>query len=145
MEPRPITCWSWRTSIEANVELSALDSKGVAQREGSMLGVSVEALVSFVIILATQLVGVALLPKTNGYTNIGFSAAQIAMFAISFAVMARLIKNGVHLGILIPLLSTAMPLASVLIGILFFKETASLPRVAMLIVACVLVGLASRH
>jgi EamA domain-containing membrane protein RarD len=38
-----------------------------------------------------------------------------------------------------------MPLASVLIGILFFKETASLPRVAMLIVACVLVGLASRH
>jgi multidrug transporter EmrE-like cation transporter len=110
-----------------------------------MLGVSVEALVSFVIILAAQLVGVALLPKTNGYTNIGFSLVQITMFAISFAVMARLIKKGVHLGILIPVLSTAMPLASVLIGILFFKETASFPRVAMLTAACVLIGLASRH
>jgi len=110
-----------------------------------MLGVSVEALVSFVIILATQLVGVALLPKTNGYTNIGVSLAQIAMFAISFAAMARLIKSGVQLGILIPLLSTTMPLASVLIGILFFGETVSLPRIAMLVMACVLVGLASRH
>jgi multidrug transporter EmrE-like cation transporter len=110
-----------------------------------MLGVSVEAFVTFVIILASQLVGVALLPKTNGYTNIGFSLAQLAMFAISFAAMARLIKNGAQLGILIPLLSTAMPLASVLIGILFFREAASPPRVAMLVIACVLVGLASRH
>jgi multidrug transporter EmrE-like cation transporter len=110
-----------------------------------MAGISAEALITFFVILTSQLVGVALLPKTDGYTNIGYSLAQLAMFGISFAAMARLIKHGVHLGILIPLLSTAMPLASVLIGIFLYKEAASLPRVAMLVVACVLVGLASRH
>ncbi len=110
-----------------------------------MLGISVEAFVTFLVILASQLVGVALLPKTDGYTNIGFTLAQISMFAISFAAMARLIKHGVHLGILIPLLSTAMPLASVAIGIVLFHETASWPRVTMLVAACILVGFASRH
>jgi multidrug transporter EmrE-like cation transporter len=110
-----------------------------------MFGVSAEAFVSFLIIVVSQMVGVALLPKTDGYTNIGFSLAQLACFALSFAVMARLIKNGVHLGILIPLLSTAMPLASVVVGIVFYKETASLPRVTMLLAALVLVGFAARH
>jgi small multidrug resistance pump len=110
-----------------------------------MLGISVGAFVTFLIIVASQLVGIALLPKTDGYTNIGFTLAQISMFAISFASMARLIKHGVPLGILVPLLATAMPLASVVIGIVFYKETASLPRVTMLVVAGVLVGLASRH
>lgn len=99
----------------------------------------------FIVVLVSQLIGVGLLPKTNGYTHPGYSIAQLTLFAISFAAMARLLKSGAQLGILIPLLSTAMPLASVMIGIAFYHESASWPRVAMLVAAVVLVGFASRH
>jgi multidrug transporter EmrE-like cation transporter len=110
-----------------------------------VLGISAKAMVTFTLVLVSQIIGVALLPKTQGYTHIGWSLPQLSMFAISFAAMARLIRNGVDLGILIPLLSTVMPLASVAIGILAYGESASPKRVAMLAVACLLVGLAAKH
>jgi multidrug transporter EmrE-like cation transporter len=110
-----------------------------------MAGIPLSAIGLFAVVVVNQLVGVGLLPKTNGYTNIGYSLAQLGMFAISFAAMSRLLKSGVQLGILIPLLSTAMPLASVVIGIAFYHESASWPRVAMLLAAVVLVGFAARH
>jgi multidrug transporter EmrE-like cation transporter len=110
-----------------------------------MAAISTHSLVLFFIVLVGQLIGVALLPKTDGYTNIGFSVLQLAMFGISFAAMSRLLRGGVPLGILIPILSGAMPLASVLISITFYHESASLPRVAMLLAACVLIFFAGRH
>jgi multidrug transporter EmrE-like cation transporter len=110
-----------------------------------MLGISAKAIAIFAVILVSQIIGVALLPKTQGYTHIGWSLAQLSMFAISFAAMARLIRSGVDLGILIPLLSTVMPLASMGVGILAYGESASPKRLAMLTVACLLVGLAAKH
>ena len=41
--------------------------------------------------------------------------------------------------------NSVMPLASVAIGILAYGESASPKRVAMLAVACLLVGLAAKH
>ena len=110
-----------------------------------MFGIAPVTVITFAVVLTSQLVGVALLPKTQGYTHVGYSLAQLSMFAVSFAAMARLIRSGVDLGILIPLLSTAMPLASVGIGILLYGESASPGRVALLVVACVLVGIAAKH
>jgi multidrug transporter EmrE-like cation transporter len=110
-----------------------------------VFGIAPQTIGTFLVILASQLIGVALLPKTQGYTHVGYSLAQLSMFAISFAAMARLVRSGVDLGILIPLLSTAMPLASVGIGIVAYGESASPGRVALLAAACVLVGFASKH
>ena len=110
-----------------------------------MLGISARAIVTFAIVMITQIVGVGLLPRTQGYTHIGWSLAQLSIFAISFAGMSRLLRDGATLGILIPLLATTMPLASVAIGILAYGESASLKRIAMLAVACVLVGLAAKN
>jgi small multidrug resistance pump len=110
-----------------------------------MAAVSTHSFLLFLTVLVSQLIGVALLPKTDGYTNVGYSVLQLAMFGISFAAMSRLLRGGVQLGILIPILSVAMPLASVLIGITFYHESASLPRVGMLLAACVLIFFASRH
>ena len=110
-----------------------------------MTGVTPYSISVFALVMLCQLVGVALLPKTEGYTNIGYSVAQLACFGVSFALMARLLRSGAQLGILIPILSTAMPLASVLIGIAFYRESPSPLRVSMLLSACALIGLASRH
>jgi multidrug transporter EmrE-like cation transporter len=110
-----------------------------------MAAVSTHSLVLFLTVLVSQIIGVALLPKTDGYTHVGYSILQLAMFGISFAAMSRLLRAGAQLGILIPTLSVAMPLASVVIGIAFYHESASLPRVAMLLAACVLIFFAARH
>jgi multidrug transporter EmrE-like cation transporter len=110
-----------------------------------VFGISGSAIATFAVVLVCQVIGVSLLPKTQGYTHLGYSRAQLSMFAISFALMARMIRSGVQLGILIPILSTAMPLASVVIGVILYHESPSLPRVAMLLVACLLIGLAARH
>jgi hypothetical protein len=58
--------------------------------------------------------------------------------------MARLLNNGVNLSMLIPLMSTAMPLASIAMGVLWFGDTLSVPKLAVLLAACGLIGFASK-
>jgi hypothetical protein len=68
----------------------------------------------------------------------------LAAYTISFVAMARMIRSGTGLAILIPALATTIPLLSIAIGILLYGEPASIPKVAILLVACALIGVASR-
>jgi len=99
----------------------------------------------FTAVLLGQLAGITLLPRTQGFSNVTFTLASLAMFALSYAAMARLIAGGVELGILIPALSVIVPLATVAIGVMIYHESASLPKIGFLVVACCLVGVASRY
>jgi multidrug transporter EmrE-like cation transporter len=90
-----------------------------------------------------QLLGVALLPLTKGVTESLPSIAVAVSFLIGIGLMARLSAIGVNLSSLVPLISTVIPLCSVLIGLFVYGETASWARVTTLIVACALIGVAS--
>lgn len=57
--------------------------------------------------------------------------------------MARLTASGVPLSILIPFTSALVPLAVSTVGVLVYGEPASLLRVVLLLVACLLIGVAS--
>jgi hypothetical protein len=46
--------------------------------------------------------------------------------------------------VLIPLNSTAVPLASIAMGVLLFGDTPSVPKLALLLTACGLIGFATK-
>lgn len=110
-----------------------------------MAGLSATVILTFLVVVIAQTIGISILPKTQGFTNIGYALGAAAAFILSLAAMARLIQSGVNLGILIPLMASTIPLASVVIGIFVYGESASLPKVGLLVVACILVGVASRY
>jgi multidrug transporter EmrE-like cation transporter len=102
-------------------------------------------LLSFSAMIALQLGGVILLPRTEGFTNLGATAALLALFAISYWLLARIVHSGANIGIMIPIMSTIIPLATVAIGVLVYGESASVVRITLLVTACILVGVASRY
>jgi multidrug transporter EmrE-like cation transporter len=104
----------------------------------------VRTLIPFVLALALQLTAVALLPRTKGFTAPLQTLECLAVFAISLWMIARLIHNGATLGILVPLLNATIPMGAVAIGVLLYGESASPLKAAMLVIACTLIGLASR-
>ena len=91
-----------------------------------------------------QLIGITLLPRTNGFTNPFPTMGCAAVGVFSLWMVARVVQSGVTLGILFPLMAAIMPLIAVIIGIVIYGESASLLKVAVLAMACGLVGLASR-
>lgn len=101
-------------------------------------------LITFIVVLVSQLIGLGLLPKTQGYTHIGYSLASLGAYIISFIAMARIIRSGTGLAILIPALAATIPLLSIGIGVFIYGESASIPKVGILLIACILVGVASR-
>jgi multidrug transporter EmrE-like cation transporter len=109
-----------------------------------MTSLSGTVVVTFIISVIAQLTGAGLLPKTQGFTHFGYSLASLTMIGIGAAAMARLIRSGIGLSILVPTVSTVIPLVSILIGVVAYGETVSLPRVSLLIVACGVIGLASK-
>jgi multidrug transporter EmrE-like cation transporter len=99
---------------------------------------------TFVALIVLQLVALTLLPRTQGFTNPGITAVMLTFLGVSYWLLARMIRSGANLGILIPLMSTIIPLATIAIGVLLYGESASGIRIGLLVCACVLVGIASR-
>jgi multidrug transporter EmrE-like cation transporter len=98
----------------------------------------------FVLAAAGQVLAIGLLPRTQGFTNAGYSIACVVTFSLSLWLIARILQSGVNLGILVPLMSAVAPLGGVAVAILIYGEHASLPKVAALVIACGLIGVASR-
>ena len=94
--------------------------------------------------VAAQILGSALLPRTEGFTNWGFTLACLLAFGLSFWACARLVAGGLSLGIVVPLIAASVPLGSLVISLIFYGESASPGKIAALVTACALVGLASR-
>jgi multidrug transporter EmrE-like cation transporter len=109
-----------------------------------MAGASVGLIITFTISLASQLLGVAMLPLTQGLTRPVPTLIGALGFLIGTGLMARLVNNGVNLSVLIPLNSTAVPLASIAMGVLLFGDTPSVPKLAVLLTACGLIAFSSK-
>ena len=109
-----------------------------------MTSLSWTTVVTFLISIVFQVGAILLLPSTRGFTNPLTSVLCVASFGVALWMLARIINSGVDLGLLIPISAAAVPLATIIAGILIFREPASTMRVLLLLGACGLVGVAGR-
>ena len=92
-----------------------------------------------------QLIGVLLLPATKGMTQLMPTLGVALGYAIGVTCMSRLIISGVDLSLMIPLITVSIMLAAVAAGVILYGDTASPIKIASLIAAGVMVGIASRY
>jgi multidrug transporter EmrE-like cation transporter len=130
--------------LKSAVTGEVFDNAHQKKSEASMAGASVGLIITFTISLAAQLLGVAMLPLTQGLTRPVPTLIGALGFLIGTGLMARLVNSGVNLSVLIPLNSTAVPLASIAMGVLLFGDTPSVPKLAVLLGACGLIGFATK-
>jgi multidrug transporter EmrE-like cation transporter len=90
-----------------------------------------------------QLAGVTLLPRTAGFTKPLLTLACCAFFVIGVGSLARMAYRGIELGIMIPFMAATIPLATIVIGIVLYHESASATKIALLVGACACVGSAA--
>ena len=93
--------------------------------------------------VAFQLLAVVLLPRTQGFTNPLPTVGCAAFFVCGIWMVARLYHGGAKLGILMPLLAAVIPIGIIAIGVTMYGESASPFKIALLLVACGLIGAAA--
>lgn len=98
---------------------------------------------TFLVSIALQVFALSLLPASEGFTRFWPTAALIVTFVTGIGLTARLSASGLPVSILIPIATAIIPLALIAVGVTFLGEQASPLRIFLLIVACVLVGVAS--
>lgn len=104
---------------------------------------SFSVVVTFVASIACQVFALSVMPSTEGFTKFGPTAICLVAFGVGLALLARILSSGVPVGILVPLSSASVPIGVILVGALFLGEPASLLRLALLIGASVIIGVAS--
>ncbi|HKT72183.1 MAG TPA: hypothetical protein VJQ47_04785 [Steroidobacteraceae bacterium] len=118
------------------------------QRESSILDertAVVRPLVVLMVVISivAQVLGAALLPRTGGLTQPGYTAACALCYVVGIGLLARVVHAGVELGIVIPILAATIPLASIAVGVFVYGESAAPLKLALLVVACAAVGVAA--
>jgi hypothetical protein len=93
--------------------------------------------------IGAQVLGVFLLPMTRGLTEPLPTLAAAMAFLFGIGLMARIVHAGVDLSSLLPIIAATLPLGGIAVGILVYGDTASLAKVAVLVAACLLVGVAN--
>lgn len=106
------------------------------------MSISLTSIFIFLLALITQISGAALIPKTDGFNNIGWTAACIASYIASTWLLAILVRQGVALNIVVPFMAAAVPLSTIAIAYLAYGQGVSLPKLGLLIGACAAIGIA---
>ncbi|AZI35618.1 hypothetical protein NT2_07_00970 [Caenibius tardaugens NBRC 16725] len=106
-------------------------------------GLSLRAIVLFIVVVLGQIGGSVLLGRTAGFTHLGWSLLCALIYVISFYCLAVLLKEGAALSLLMPLMAATVPIGAILISVFVFGEAASWMRLALLGLACVIVAVAS--
>ena len=91
-----------------------------------------------------QLIGVLMLPATKGMTQLWPTLGAALTYGIGVTCMSRLIVSGMDLSLMIPIITVSIMLSAVAAGVIFFGDSASPIKIAALIGAGILVGIASR-
>lgn len=110
---------------------------------GGTSGLTVGNIALFVFMVVTQILAVSLLPRTAGFTSLQWTAACLGVYAISLGSLARILHMGVPLGLMIPIMSALIPLATIAIGVMVYGEAAPPLRILLLCGACGLIAVAS--
>jgi len=105
------------------------------------LSLRVVLMVGFVIV--TQVLGSSLLVKTGGFRDPMWTAACLLTYLVSLYVLAETIRQGMDLSLVMPILAALVPLATIAVAVMVFREQASWMRLGLLSGACVLIGVAA--
>ena len=109
-----------------------------------MGAMSIQTILTFGLQVLMQLTAIAMLPLSKGFTKMGPTLVCVVAIVISVYLLARLIHSGANISTLIPWAATAVPLASIAMGILLYGETTSPMRLSLLVLACIVVAVAGR-
>src|ERR1700722_8837484 len=101
-----------------------------------MRGLSLLTGVLFAAAVISQVISIAVLPRTLGFSNLAYTLVCLVAFDLSLWMCARLSQSGGNLGLVIPAMSAVVPLASIAVGIFVYHEPTLAPRIALLIAAC---------
>lgn len=86
--------------------------------------------------------GASLLPRTDGFSNLTWTALCLGAYVVSLWAIAVLIRQGVALSIIVPLMAAAVPLLTIGVVYFFFGQTFTIPKLALLVAACLAIGVA---
>ena len=92
---------------------------------------------------AAQLLALSLLPLTRGFTQPWPTLVVCTSLLLGVGVLARVANSGVNISILVPILAAVVPIGTIIVGVFAYGEAASLARISVLILACMLIGLAN--
>jgi small multidrug resistance pump len=106
--------------------------------------ISPSIIASFAITVLGQILALALLPVTRGFTAFWPTFACVACFIFSLFVSARLVHGGVELSSLTPIATVAIQIFILAISIMIYGESASALRIGLLLSAAVMIGAATR-
>ena len=105
--------------------------------------VSIKAVVMVFLVVVTQVLGSTLLVKTNGFRELWWTLGCLAVYAVSFYILAETIRQGMALSLVMPILAASVPLVTIAVAIMFLGEQASMLRLGLLVSACLLIGVAA--
>ena len=95
------------------------------------------------LVTLTQIAGVTMLVKTTGFRDPLWTAACLATYVVSLFLLAETLRQGMALSLVMPILAAAVPLASIIIAVIVFREQASWMQLGLLSLACVLIGVSA--
>lgn len=101
------------------------------------------AVIMVALVVITQVAGASLLVKTNGFREPAWTAACLAVYAVSFYLLAETLRQGMALSLAMPILAALVPMATVAIAVTVLGEPASMLRLGLLTLACLLIGAAA--
>lgn len=108
-----------------------------------MAQLSLRAVIMILLVVATQVGGASLLVKSDGFRAFGWTAACLATYAVSFYLLAETIRQGMALSFVMPVLAALVPLATIAVAVIVFREQVSWLQLGLLSAACVLIGAAA--
>lgn len=96
------------------------------------------------ILIISNVFAISVLPRTAGFTKLMPTLLCSLGFLVTAWALSRLVHGGMQLSILMPLAATIVPLAAVIVGVLYFNDPVSPLKIGLLIAACGLIGVAAR-
>ena len=104
---------------------------------------SLRAVLMVLVVVVTQVAGASMLVKTNGFRVPLWTVACLATYAVSFFVLAETIRQGMALSFVMPVLAALVPIVTIIVAMVLFREEVSWLQFGILSVACVLIGVAA--
>jgi quaternary ammonium compound-resistance protein SugE len=105
--------------------------------------ISMRAVIMVALVVVTQVVGASMLVKTMGFRDPVWTLACLATYAVSLFLLAETIRQGMALSLVMPILAALVPLATIVVALIFLGEQASWLRLGLLSISCVLIGVAA--
>lgn len=97
----------------------------------------------FLASMLLQVFMLSMLPLSQGYTRPWPTLAALVSMNVAIWLYARLIASGVHLSIMVPISATIIPLCSIIVGITCYGDRAPALKIALLVTATAIIGVAS--